>query len=265
MIENILNDIINNLDKNVDKNSLKYFTDGVSGSTVFSLNDKYLVKTMDSLELKTQQIFLNYYNNIDEFVKLIYINESLGFVVFEYVNGKLFKYRNDVNIVDTLYSIVSKYKLYDSNYYGYLLEDEKTWYEFLQSETDYDIPELQNDNLVQEKLKKAMLSILEENTPKFLIHGDFGAHNFMIDNNDKLKVIDPMPVIGDRLYDFYFAIFSTVEIFKNLNLDYILNFFDEDITHKKNILTICLYIRMIRAYKYDREDFPIYLEWFRKL
>ena len=264
-VSKIIDDIKINLDVNIDSSSIKYFTDGVSGSTVFSLNDKYLVKTMDKLELKTQVTFLNLYSNIDEFVKLLYINETLGFVVFEYVDGVLFKYKSDVKIVENLYSIVSNYTLFDYDYYGYLYEDKKSWYEFLKDETLNEIDVLHNDNLSNKKLETALLSIKTEVTPKYMLHGDFGAHNFIIDKNGNLKVIDPMPVIGDRLYDFYFAIFSSVEIFKDLSVDYILSFFDEDITHKRNILLIALYIRMIRAYKYDRDDFDIYYEWFKRL
>lgn len=263
-MDKIIEDIKLNLDKNIDENTIHYFTDGVSGSTVFSLNNKYLVKTMENTEIKTQCEFLSLYKNIDYFVKILYVNEKIGFVVFEYVDGQLYKYSN-VDIVDSLYSIVSNYKQYDSEYYGYLFEDKKSWVEFLKGETDNDIDKLQNDILIQEKLNNALLSISNEKTSKYLIHGDFGGHNFMIGKNNNLKVIDPMPVVGDRLYDFYFAIFSTVEIFKKLDLDYILHFFDEDIIHKKNILIVALYIRMVRAYKYDRKDFPVYLEWFRKV
>lgn len=261
----IIDDIRINLDENIDANTIKYFTDGVSGSTVFSLNDKYLVKTMEKLELKTQIAFLNLYSNIDEFVKLLYTNEALEFIVFEYVDGVLFKYRSDVNIVENLYNVVSKYTLFDYDYYGYLYEDKKSWYEFLKDETENDIDVLHNDNISDKKVDEALLSIDKEITPKYMLHGDFGAHNFLIDKKDNLKVIDPMPVIGDRLYDFYFAIFSSVEIFKNLNVDYILSFFDEDMNHKRNILIVALYIRMIRAYKYDRDDFDIYYDWFKKI
>ena len=264
-VSKIIDDIKINLDKNIDGSSIKYFTDGVSGSTVFSLNDKYLVKTMDKLELKTQVTFLNLYSYVDEFVKLLYINETLGFVVFEYVDGVLFKYKSDVKIVDGLYDIVSNYTLFDYDYYGYLYEDKKSWYEFLKDETLNEIDMLHNDNLSDKKLEAALLFIKAEITSKYMLHGDFGAHNFMIDKNNNLKVIDPMPVIGDRLYDFYFAIFSSVKIFKDLSVDYILSFFDEDITHKRNILLIALYIRMIRAYKYDRDDFDIYYDWFKRL
>lgn len=261
----IIEDIKLNLDKNVDISSIKYFTDGVSGSTVFCLNDKYLVKTMDELELKAQVTFLSIYTNIDEFAKLLYTNEFLGFAVFEFVDGVLFKYKSNVKIVETLYSIVSRYSLFSYDYYGYLYEDEKSWYEFLKDETTNEIDILQSDNLSNDKLKDALLFIKNEKIPKYLLHGDFGAHNFMIDKNNSLKVIDPMPVVGDRLYDFYFAIFSSIEIFKDLSIEYILSFFDENINHKRNILIVALYIRMIRAYKYNRDDFDIYYDWFKKI
>ena len=54
-----------------------------------------------------------------------------------------------------------------------------------------------------------------------------------------------MGVVGDPLYDFYFAIFS-----------------DIDIEYKRSMMVVQFYIRLCRTYKYAREDYPIYIEYF---
>ena len=75
-MDKIIEDIKLNLDKNIDEKTIHYFTDGVSGSTVFSLNNKYLVKTMEDTEIKTQREFLSLYKDIDFFVKTGIENDS---------------------------------------------------------------------------------------------------------------------------------------------------------------------------------------------
>jgi streptomycin 6-kinase len=109
------------------------------------------------------------------------------------------------------------------------------------------------------------LNIIEKyKIDKYLIHGDFGTHNFLV-NNEKIKVIDPMGVVGDYLYDFYFAILSNVDIFMNLDIDRILGYYDRDIEYKKALFLIVLYIRMSRAFKYDKDNFKDYLSLYERI
>jgi hypothetical protein len=77
--------------------------------------------------------------------------------------------------------------------------------------------------------------------------------------NGKIRVIDPMPVVGDRLYYFYFAILSDADIFEDLSEDYFLGFFDGyELSYKKALLTVALYVRMSRAAKYDKKNLGKY-------
>lgn len=45
----------------------------------------------------------------------------------------------------------------------------------------------------------------------FLLHGDLGFHNFIFQENDLYGVIDPLPVLGDPIYDLIYAFCSTPE------------------------------------------------------
>ena len=84
MIQKVIKDIEEYLNIKINEDDIHYFTDGVSGSTVFKLKDKYLVKITDKLTIKTQKEFFNYYK--EEYLqKLIHINEKLNYIIFDFM------------------------------------------------------------------------------------------------------------------------------------------------------------------------------------
>lgn len=263
MVEKIIKDLNIKLNMDTKKDDIYYFNDGASGSIVFKIKEKYLVKTLDDIEFKMFIEFFKYYKN-DRFQKMVCYNENLLYICFEYIEGDLFrksKIRNSKEIVKELVDIISDYKEYNNEKYGYLYEESSSWDKFLYDEAYRE----KNKNIIDyDKLFDSLKIIKKYNCPKYLIHGDFGTHNFII-NNKKIKVIDPMPVVGDYLYDFYYAIFTDTLIFKDLTIEYILSFFERDYDYKKALMTICFYIRMNRAIKYDPDDIEIYNEYFKKI
>ena len=113
-------------------------------------------------------------------------------------------------------------------------------------------------------LNNAISTLDKYPKPKYLIHGDFGTHNF-ITNGDTLNVIDPMPVVGDYLYDFYFSIFSDTDIFTTTTIEELLKYYDREIEVKKAMITITFFIRMSRAFVYDKENFDTYLKYYNEV
>lgn len=265
MNSELINDIEKKLDIKLEKSNVRYFTDGASDSIVFAIDNKYLIKTVDSLTYKAQVEFFNTYNN-EYFQKLIYSNKELSYLCFEYIVGnKLYNLNNlDINdIISQIYNITSCYKKYDYEGYGDLFDNHnKSWHQFLVGEVNYSKQEIEDISMT--KVESALNTIKRYEIDKYLIHGDFGTHNFLINNNE-IRVIDPMGVVGDYLYDFYFAIFSDSSIFTKLDLDYILSFYNNDLEYKKALLVIVVYIRMSRAHKYDINNFDKFLELYNKL
>ena len=261
-VQNILNDLQCKLNINVNEDNITYYTDGATESIVFSIDNKYLIKTMDTNTLNIQKEFFNIYDN-DYIQKVLYINDDMKYICFEYIDGikeKDYSIYNTEYIIKQIYDICNTYKIYNYDGYGYLYEDHKTWYQFLYDEVMYSSKEIPNIDMhiVIDSLNK----IKDINVDKCLIHGDFGVHNFLI-KNGKIKVIDPMGVVGDTLYDFYFATLSTPSLFTNTEL--ILSYYDRDIEYKKALFNIVLYIRMSRSYKYNRNNFDKYLELYNRL
>ncbi len=260
MFEQIINDIETKLNVKINKETLEHYKDGKSDSIVISLEDKYLIKTVDENTYKTQKKFLTLYEDIDNFQTILCDSSDLKYICYKFMFGEKLEKVEDINpqkIVDDLYIITNSYKKIDAPGFGYLEEANKSWETFLSDEVEYGYYELIELSIPMEKVNKALEKIKTYEIDKYLIHGDFGTHNFLFDN-DYINVIDPMPVVGDRLYDFYYAVTSDVRIFNKVDIDYILSFYDEDMEYKKLLFIICLYIRMSRAYKYDRGSFKTY-------
>ncbi len=264
MIDNIILDLENKLNIKIDNNKIIYYTDGATDSIVFNIDDKYLVKTMDYNTFSNQIKFLSYYNGINNLQKIVCYNEELLYICFEFINGDSFKnvVNIDVNsVVKQVYELVNSYKEFRYDGYGYLEEDHKSWIEFLKDEAIYSISRVKDVEIDTSKVDAALEVIKKYNIKKYLIHGDFGVHNFIM-NKGSVYVIDLMPVVGDRLYDFYFALFSSIKIFNKLSKEKILSYFDEDYEYKEALMIVVLFIRMCRAYVYNRDDFDIYLSWY---
>ena len=100
---------------------------------------------------------------------------------------------------------------------------------------------------------------------KKLLHGDFGTHNFIQDNGKLVGVIDPMPVIGDYLYDLLFAIVSNVNILSSVTLEDLYTLVNEPSEKIKAMLTIVLYCRISRCLKYHPDDLDTYMNFWNNL
>lgn len=256
LIDKIIKDIENKLDIMINKKDIVYFTEGATESIVFSIRNKYLVKTINTTELLVQIDFLSRYNKY--FQRIIIYDKDLSYICYEYIDGnKVYNFDSydKQDIINQLYNITSNYEVIDYEGYGYYLEDHKSWYQFLLDEVEYSKSKMCDIDMhiVYDSLK----IIKEFNVDKYLIHGDFGVHNFLFKNN-KLKVIDPMGVVGDPLYDFYFSFLSNYSLFSNIEFNLILQYFNRDIKYKKALFIIVYYIRMSRAYVYDKDNYDNY-------
>lgn len=216
-----------NIDNKIDKNiiefvlkllnipyeSHKYFTDGVS-SHVILLNNKYLIKRSTPYAIKAEIKFLSL-NPSPKIQKIIYFDPSYRFAVYEFIHGDIMKQVDDIDdFLENILYITNNYKTVDYYGYGYLYEEASTWSEFLLDEIADSSKNLAayipDNSVVIDQVK-----ILEDyKFDKKLIHGDFGTHNFIKVNGKFAGVIDPMPVLGDSLYDTLFAIVSNASVVK---------------------------------------------------
>ena len=262
-VSQVVEDLSKKLHKNLRRAEVKFYMDGWTGAVVFSLDEKYLVKITNNETIETQEEFLQT-NPAGAFQRVVCTNIDIGYICFEFLPGE--KYVGHEiephEAIQQIAAMVSNYRKYPWAGYGFLRHDYPTWREFLEDEIDYArgaIPSIRIDKV------QAALDVIGDAKPtKCLMHGDFGTHNFLV-NNGKIYVIDPMPVVGDFLYDFYFAVLSDTDIFTKVGEDYIFSFFERSMEEKKALATIALYVRMSRAWKYDRENFKAYVDMYNAI
>ena len=260
-MNNILEDIKKRLNINFTEEDIHEFKEGKTEAKVFSIKDKYLIKCSNEYDMNVFEAFLSKEDS-KYFQKLYYVNKKLGYACLSFLPGRKFDEMKDIDYyINTIYDITSNYKKIDYEGFGYFNDDHKTWSEFLSSEIDYSNSITVTEHLDDSLVREAIDVISKYKVEPFLMHGDFGTHNFII-NDDKLYVIDPMGVVGDPLYDFYFAIFSNVDIYTKIDLNKLLEYFNRDIEYKKAMMVVQFYIRLCRTYKYAREDYPTYVEYF---
>ncbi len=263
-----LSQVIEDLSKKLKKRNLRdaevhFYTDGWTGAIVFSLNKQYLIKITNAETIETQAEFLEW-DPTDSLQTVLCYDTEIGYICFEYIDGEKFT-GNEIEpheAIRQIANIVQNYKRVMEPGYGFLRHKFKTWRAFLEDEVEYARGYIPNVSL--DKVRDALNVIGDSRPKRYLLHGDFGAHNFLV-KDGRIHVIDPMPAVGDNLYDFYFAVLSDTDIFTKVGEDYIFEFFDRDMTEKKALATIALYVRMSRAFKYDRENFEAYMEMYKKL
>lgn len=257
MVNLILEDINEKLDLSINPSNIEQLTNGTSSSSVFKV-DQCLVKTFDENVFNSYLEFFRVYDEI-YFQKILCYSKELSYICFKFIEGDALQ-SNSLNlkeIPEIIYYIVSNYKKYNRSTYGYLGEKKyDSWTDFLRDraykKNKFDIN--------YSKLDKALTVINHYDIPKFLLHGDLGVHNTIV-NNGRLSIIDPRPIVGDNLYDFYYYILSNPMIFQNLNLNDVLGFFDRPYEYKKALMTVCLYIYINRSFRFDKANHFIYKKY----
>ena len=258
----IMNTLLSKL--NEEYKNHKYFNTGAS-SKVILLNDYYLIKQNTKLILQAEIEFLKL-NNIDMFQKIIYVDPKYEFVVYKFIPGDTMKQIDDIqDTIQKIINITNSYNTCTLDGFGYLNEETSSWSRFLKDEITYSSLNLKK-YIPNKKVVNKCIEILE-NYPfdKKLLHGDFGTHNFIQENGKLVGVIDPMPVIGDYLYDLLFAIVSNVNLLSSVTLNDLYSLVNEPQEKINAMLTIVLYCRISRCLKYHPQDIDTYMAFWNKL
>jgi hypothetical protein len=242
----------------------RYYTDGATDTKVFSLAKKYLIKITDLNTIKTQVEFFRQ-NHDAAFQNLVCHSEDLGYLCFDFIDGERFL-DGEISPEETILQlsrIVGSYCRYPHDGYGFLNEEHVSWRAFLLDEIEYARRNI--GEISTEKVMTALDIAGRHNPEQFLMHGDFGAHNFLVEKG-KIRVIDPMPLVGDYLYDFYFALLSNNKIFDELGMEAIYRYFGErDLGYRRALMVVALYVRMSRAAIYDEEHLQAYIDLYRNI
>ncbi|WP_249872853.1 phosphotransferase [Oceanobacillus saliphilus] len=268
IIELINNNIIHSVPKEYEQ--LK----GGTVSELYLLNIdgiKYVIKLNDPKVIKSEAIFLNYYNEINLLPKLLFVEPSFKYIVYSFINGSTnFVRKNKKEMLTTLVQgLLNNYKLAPNNIgWGWADQPVDSWQSFLLNEI------VEANKIIASRLDsddfQFVSNLVKKNSTyskPYLLHGDCGVHNFIFNGRQLSGVIDPTPVIGDPLYDLIYAFCSSPD-------DLIKETIDSGVKHllikkeKNNSVLyeqviIGLYLRLRTCIKHHPNDFKEYFKaWY---
>lgn len=239
----------------------KYFTDGAD-SRVILLNNKYLIKQNNTNSIKAEiKFFESTFSTF--FQKLVYYSPDFEFAVYKFIPGKpMKKITSSKEIISKILEVTKSFSKTSKSGFGYLGEELNSWSEFLLHEA-FHRPNI--DDIDKQIIDEAIKVLEKYPFEKKLIHGDFGTHNF-IENNEKfVGIIDPQTILGDSLYDILFAICSNLDLLNTYSLDELYLLINEPKEKIRAMLIVVLYARISRALKYHPNDIPAYLDYFNSI
>lgn len=240
---------------------------GTTNSTILLLNDQYVLKIDDPMYIKETISFLENCKS-SAFTKLLYSNKEKNFIVYQYLEGKTYPSFENIDVyqlLKDLYKITQSYPKSNEKY-GHLTYKFDTWTEFLKDDISYCKEQITClDDIDYQLINLEINNLNRFEFDKVLMHGDFGTHNFIFSNNKLVGIIDPQPIVGDSLYDFFFACVSDTKILKAVTLDQIFSIPNAPKSKMKSMFLIVLYNRIQRCLKYHPSDLDYYLNLFNTI
>jgi len=260
-MDQILKEISSKLKINIETTEqLKGSTDSI----VLLINKKYILK-IDEPSFIAETIKFLENTNSKYFTELLYYNEEKTFLVYRYIEGDKLDNLDGIDVFEflkTLYEITTSYPV-SKEQCGHVAYKFDSWIEYLRDDMKYckeNIPCLGEVDF--QLINLEINNLTRFDFDKILMHGDFGVHNFIFKDNKLAGVIDPQPIVGDSLYDFFYACVSNVSILKKISMDQIFTIPNAPKSKMKSMFLITLYNRIQRCIKHHPDDLQFYLDLF---
>lgn len=245
---------------------------GGTSSKVYLLEDKgnkMILKINDPEVIEQEVLFLNEYQSISNFPKVVYFDERFQFFMMEYVAGKMIDRHESKEIMLNQSYIFKDYHLAKDNRVGYMDTLYTNFHEFLKVNVLIDIDTVVNYAQIDEVFYMDKLDTmpLPNEHPKY-VHGDFGYHNMLV-NENKISVIDPTPMQNLILYEILFMYFSTPYDINVISLKSIYQLYIkyEEMTFDTFLFyaeVVCL-LRIATCARHHIEEMPLYIEIFENI
>ncbi len=251
--------LIKDFESNLNVKIKEYKEIKSDNGLILNADDLYIIKTYNEEDFKNVIEFESYYKFVKPFRKAIYVSNEYKYMVYNFIEEDKNIDYGKIKLINQIYDLVKEERKIDNHKFGYLDNEKESFYEFVLDEFEYSKSLLNKELKIDLKIVlKALKMVKKEKVDKYSLHGDLGVHNFIV--KDKLiNVIDPIGAVGDYLYDFYYAILSDYSITDNLDLEFIISYFDRKEKYKKALFIVVYFIRMARAYKYNRADYEKFL------
>ncbi|HFT2183936.1 TPA: phosphotransferase [Bacillus cereus] len=252
-------------------NSVKVLNGGTT-STIYLLDEQYVVKLNESDVIREEAYFLQFYKKDELFPKLFYKEPLNRYIVYSFLEGTTFcKLGHKRSVLCKLVKeVINKYEVAtEIDGWGWKENLVQSWNEFLTT----NVMEAHQNvrRYISEEEYRTVFKLA--NSPSrgtgihqpFLLHGDLGFHNFIFQENKLHGVIDPLPVLGDPIYDLIYAFCSTPEDLTKEMIGYAMK---QCVFHKNDRdlyeeIVIGLYLRIDTCLQHHPKDLEGYLAAWR--
>ncbi|MES5955873.1 phosphotransferase [Bacillus fungorum] len=252
-------------------NSVKVLKGGTT-STAYLLDEKYVVKLNEAEVIREEANFLSFYEGNTLFSKLLYKDPLHTYIVYSFLEGSTSYEQGHKRITlrTLVKEVINKYKIVpEADGWGWKENPVQSWNEFLTTNVMEAYENVRR--YISEEEYRIVLKLVNSpnrgtgiNQP-FLLHGDFGFHNFIFRQNRLHGVIDPLPVLGDPLYDLIYAFCSTPEDVTKEAIAYAMKqcVFPKNERDLYEEIVIGLYLRIDTCLRHHPKDLEDYLAAWR--
>ncbi|WP_186763941.1 aminoglycoside phosphotransferase family protein [Planomicrobium sp. CPCC 101079] len=230
----------------------------------------FVIKSNKPDIVKSEAEFLDLYRDIPLLPELIYTDPTNKYIIYTYIPGATVNVStpNKKEILQAMVvDLLNNYKTVSSTEgWGWRDSPINSWGNFLLTEVRRS-SEVLTDHLLKVDVELVMALTMragryESLGDPFLIHGDCGIHNFIMEDGRLSGVIDPAPVYGPPLYDLIYAFCSSPADLTKETLDSAASLLVVQPIDKKWLyeeVAIVLYLRLATCLKHHPADFASYL------
>ncbi|WP_248928492.1 phosphotransferase [Paenibacillus hamazuiensis] len=237
---------------------------GVLGTP--EVSKRYVVKINPRELVRNETRFLNLYDGIDLLPSVRYVDPEFRYFVYDFIPGDTrYEHGAKTPLMQKLTrQVISRYVRPESGDHFKHVESRASMEEsisYASSVIGANLPP--EDHELVAYIMQIHAEVIA-NEDKYILHGDFGAHNFLFTEGKLSGVIDPIPAIGRKRYDLLYAFCSSPDELTMPALIQTVSELEtvEEIDRKVLIgdMLLALYSRLSTCLKYHPKDLIAYLQ-----
>ncbi len=270
MLQTIVDDL---LAKKILPKSFRYWSElkggtdstvGIIGSPDSSL--KYVVKLNRPEQIASENTFYELYHGIALLPKVTYVDPGYRYFLYRYVPGATSYVRGTKETLmhELIERVIRYYVPPTSETQFPWVEDPERAKEDLDYARSIIATRLAEDDhhLVAELLARRRARIDRDRL--YVLHGDFGVHNFLFEQGTLSGVIDPIPSLGRPLYDLLYAFCSSPDdLHRSVLVSAVERMGGNETIHESDLVDdtiIALYMRLSTCLRHHPNDWHEYLK-----
>jgi hypothetical protein len=267
MLKQIMSEIIQNriLPESINHwGDLKGGTDstvGVIGS--LELPNMYVVKSNSPVRIAAETRFYQMYREISLLPIIKYVDPDYRYFIYEFIPGNTrYTRKNKHGLMSDLIKLMIRYykNLVSWDDYEWVEDPTRVAHDINYSQSIIGFHLNEEDHVLVKDIHIRRRNRISEKD-LYVLHGDFGVHNFLFENDTLQGIIDPFPAKGRRLYDLLYAFCSSPD---DLHFSILLNVVEqagiERISAHNLVedMILALYFRIATCLKHHPEDLSQY-------